>query len=305
MPRVKDRTGERFGRLVCVSYVDSKNPEMLARWLCRCDCGTEKVIIYKRLTSGRTASCGCLRREVTSRNSTTHGHSRPGRMTGEYRSWMSMKQRCTNVNHSDYKDYGAVGIFVCQRWLDSFQNFLDDMGLKPSRLHSLDRWPNQAGGYEPGNCRWATPKEQANNVKDNRLITCCGRSQTLAEWADETGIRYATILARIDRHKWPVEEALGFASHPSRATGWRSMARFKRLTDEEKRIRVKARLAVSRAVHRGDISRARDLPCHDCNQPADQYHHWAGYEQHNWLNVIPVCLKCHEKQSPQIQPRKR
>lgn len=288
-PKYKDRVGERFGRLVCIAY---GGPDKLgnAKWVCRCDCGQELTVIVKSLKIGHTISCGCYRREVTSRNSTTHGHSRPGRMTGEYRSWMSMKQRCTNVNHSDYKDYGAVGIFVCQRWLDSFQNFLDDMGLKPSEIHSLDRWPNQAGGYEPGNCRWATPKEQANNVKDNHLLTCNGKTQTISLWATEVGLLPVTLLMRI-RRKWPIEKALFLKE-------WSEVAW---LTPAQRQERANARYLVNREVSHGRLPPVKDLSCLHCGKSAKQYHHHKGYSKKHRLNVIPLCFPCHGKESDREQ----
>lgn len=125
----------------------------------------------------------------------------------EYRAWTDMKTRCYNSRFKDYKLYGGRGIKVCIEWLHSFVRFYSDMGPKPTPAHSLDRWPNQDGNYEPANCRWATPQEQARNFKRNRKITHSGKTQTLGEWASETGIKREVIADRLNRG-WPEEQAL-------------------------------------------------------------------------------------------------
>lgn len=131
-----------------------------------------------------------------------HGLTR----TPEYRAWASMKQRCTNPRVRSWSNYGGRGITVCERWSNSFEFFLEDMGPRPTPAHSLDRIDND-GHYEPGNCRWATASEQRRNDRNNRPITFAGETLPLIQWAQRTGITARTIGDRLDRG-WPVERAL-------------------------------------------------------------------------------------------------
>jgi hypothetical protein len=117
----------------------------------------------------------------------------------EYIIWAALKQRCINPKDKKFKSYGAKGISVCKRWRDSFHAFIADMGDRPSKEHSIDRFPNNDGNYEPGNCRWATRKEQARNKRNNVLVDYQGKRQCLMAWSDETGIHHATLTARLKR----------------------------------------------------------------------------------------------------------
>lgn len=126
--------------------------------------------------------------------------------TPEYNAWRAIKQRCHNPNSRYYKWYGERGIAICERWRDSFQNFLEDMGERPSDKHTLDRIDTDKG-YSPDNCRWATRKEQSNNLRKNIPITYQGRTQTISEWADELGFKYFNLYNRICRYGWTVERA--------------------------------------------------------------------------------------------------
>jgi hypothetical protein len=125
--------------------------------------------------------------------------------TPTHRSWMSMRQRCGNPNDGAWKNYGGRGIAVCMRW-SVFENFLADMGLAPEG-HEIERI-DVNGNYEPGNCRWATTKEQANNRRTNRLITHRGRTRTLTQWAEELGLKMHTLYRRIVVKKMPLDEAM-------------------------------------------------------------------------------------------------
>jgi hypothetical protein len=129
------------------------------------------------------------------------------RSSPTYVSWQRMIQRCTNPSVNCYPEYGGAGIKVCARWLTSFAAFLEDMGPRPSKDHSLDRYPNQSGNYEPGNCRWATLAEQHRNKKSNRRVTFRGETKCVTEWAEITGLSRTAIARRLSRG-WPVESAL-------------------------------------------------------------------------------------------------
>jgi hypothetical protein len=152
-----DLAGHKFGRLTAIKY------EGNAMWKCNCVCGNSSTVYRGDLRAGRTKSCGCLKNETQKDigvRRTTHGLSN----TSEYHTWYSMKYRCNNTNSKDYPDYGGRGITICDRWLESFDNFYKDMGEKPTAKHSLDRI-NVNGNYEPSNCRWATIAEQSNNKR--------------------------------------------------------------------------------------------------------------------------------------------
>lgn len=132
-----------------------------------------------------------------------HGHS----YSPEYRAWQTMRLRCTEPKNSAYHAYGGRGIRVCARWLNSVEAFIADMGPKPSPKHELDRYPDNDGNYEPGNCRWATRSENDRNRRSNRLVECRGETLTLVAWAERGGVRAETIAERLDRG-WEPERAI-------------------------------------------------------------------------------------------------
>lgn len=150
----KDRTGQRFGKLTALS-IAGRNELKKVLWRCQCDCGKQTVVVSGDLVSGNTTSCGCVLKAAI----TKHG----GWNTRSYSSWHSMMRRCTNPQDKDYHKYGAVGVRICERWTD-YKNFVEDMGEPPPR-HTLDRYPDPYGNYEPENCRWATATEQARNIR--------------------------------------------------------------------------------------------------------------------------------------------
>src|SRR5438067_729952 len=125
-----------------------------------------------------------------------------------YSSWCGMIQRCHNPDNPDYYLYGGKGVRVCNRWRWSFMDFLADMGLRPSPRHSLDRYPDRDGNYEPNNCRWATDKEQANNRRHTIFLEHDGKRLTIEEWSEVTGVCYFTIISRIKKQGWSVSRAL-------------------------------------------------------------------------------------------------
>lgn len=155
--------GKRFGRLVVLSPAGMRKKSML--WLCRCDCGKERVAYATDIRRGRAKSCGCLKRTPQK-----HGHAKKGAHTRAYQTWRHMKDRCLNPRNKRFFDYGGRGIKVCDRWLNSFENFLADMGERPEGK-TLDRYPDNNGNYEPGNCRWATPLQQQQNRRRYRKST--------------------------------------------------------------------------------------------------------------------------------------
>ena len=156
----------RFGRLVVVERAEnkvSKSGKNIICWLCFCDCGNMKIVLGGSLKAGKTISCGCYHKEIASKNLRTHGLKRHEL----YPSWLNLKQRCTNPNNPYYANYGGRGIVVCGRWMQSFENFLEDMGERPSDKHSIDRIDNDKG-YFPENCRWATRSEQNMNTRNRK-----------------------------------------------------------------------------------------------------------------------------------------
>lgn len=172
---------------------------------CICECGNECEVESGNLRSGHTKSCGCLQLEVVRATNATHGHTRGGKYSRAYTAWLGMRNRCYNRKSTDYPDYGGRGISVCDRWRESFENFFADMG-QPPPWTSIDRIDN-ARGYEPGNCRWATATEQGRNKRNNVRLAFRGRTQTMTEWAAELGIPMKRIHARLKRG-WSAERAL-------------------------------------------------------------------------------------------------
>lgn len=179
--------GQRYGKLTVVSKTGKKGHNWL--WRCKCDCGGQVDALASNLRSGNTTSCGCHRRNATSARRLTHGLS----TTRAYSLWQNMMRRCYEASNPAYPNYGGRGITVCERWHD-FAAFFADMGERPTGK-SLDRRDNSLG-YSPLNCRWATKKEQMNNKRDNVLATIDGVTQTVAQWAEQSGIPAARIRAR-------------------------------------------------------------------------------------------------------------
>lgn len=160
-----DLTGERFGRLLVVERAE--NHGKLPAWWCICECGETVKVLGCNLRTGHTKSCGCVRKEVTAKRSITHGMS----YDPVFGLWNTMCQRCSNPNNQKYFNYGGRGISVCEEWANSFKAFYDYVSKLPhfgEKSYSLDRINND-GNYEPGNVRWATPVEQANNRRQRNL----------------------------------------------------------------------------------------------------------------------------------------
>jgi hypothetical protein len=193
-----DLTGQRFGRLVVIK----RGQNLAARtgtvyYECQCDCGNIKTICRNGLKSGDVKSCGCFRRETK----LTHGQNN----SITYSTWEHMKGRCFNTKNDSYNDYGGRGITVCEQWL-KFENFLSDMGERPSADHSIERLDND-GNYEPGNCVWATIDKQSRNKRNNHLIEFRGVVMNELDWSVRLGMTSNAVGRRIKRG-WSVERAL-------------------------------------------------------------------------------------------------
>ena len=199
--------GSRYGRLIVLSNSFRAGNAWFVS--CQCECGAVRRFLRKDVACGHSRSCGCAgSRARIAERSTTHGmHGTP-----TYSTWRSMLQRCYNPKEKAFREYGARGITVCERWRASFENFLADMGERPAGL-TIDR-DDVNGHYEPRNCRWATPTEQANNTRRNKLLTFGGRTQTQAEWAREIGISPGTLHARLAAG-WLLQRALTQSLRPS------------------------------------------------------------------------------------------
>lgn len=182
----KDITGKKFHRLTVIEYAGNKRTS--AQWLCLCDCGKQVIVVGTKLRSGHTKSCSCSQKEITSQHFKKHGmvNSRT------YGSWRAMRERCGNPNNIGYKDYGGKGIEVCDRWKNSFSNFLKDMGERPSNKHTIDR-EEYTKNYSPENCRWATYLEQAGNTSRNVWIEYNGEKMIMSDWARKFKINPSRI----------------------------------------------------------------------------------------------------------------
>lgn len=196
-----DFPGKKFNSLT-VKAKSGKNRFGQTLWMCVCDCGKITTVTSANLKRGSKKSCGCLKHVAPSLRLNSHG------MRGHalYVTWKNLRVRCYAKKSFAYPDYGGRGITICERWRTSFPNFLADMGEKPSPAHSLDRIKND-GNYEPGNCRWATAKEQGSNKRNNIVITISGISKIAAEWSAESGLNADCIIARFQRG-WPADRLL-------------------------------------------------------------------------------------------------
>jgi hypothetical protein len=202
MSRVIDLTGQRFGRLVVLKRAEN-NRRGQAMWLCRCDCGKEKIISSSPLRSGVTQSCGCYHNERSKEIHTKHG------MCGTriHDIWVAMRQRCSNHNNPSYRHYIENNIHVCEEWhnFNAFNEWSMANGYQENL--TLDRIDNTKG-YCPQNCRWATRTVQNNNRRNNRRITYNGETLTLSQWCDRTGLSESLLFDRIVKLGWSAEKAL-------------------------------------------------------------------------------------------------
>lgn len=199
MTQMRDLTGKKFGRLTVVECIGpykakpSSEPKLM--WKCICDCGESVGVVRGSLVSGLTLSCGCLNLESIKSRATKHG------MAGSvlYKTWLGMKSRCYDKNEISYKDYGGRGIAVCGEWINDFMAFAEYIGDRPSDKHSIDRYPNNDGNYEPGNVRWATDSEQSLNRRKFKERLKCLRGHDFDEentyWVEKNGKRHKSCKA--------------------------------------------------------------------------------------------------------------
>jgi hypothetical protein len=200
-PSFIDLTKRTFGQLLVMKRAPNDASGNTC-WECQCSCGNIVTIVTYSLKNGNTKSCGCLRNKITGNKFRTHG------MTGtsEHNIWRNMLTRCTNPDTPAFKNYGGRGITICDEWKNDFMAFYNYIGPRPYPNYTVDRIDND-GNYEPGNVRWATRYEQANNSRNNRRITINGWTLNLCQWARFVGIRYRTLRARLKR-KWPPTKAI-------------------------------------------------------------------------------------------------
>ena len=192
--------GQVFGRWTVVDATRVSGDGKVSV-LCLCECGAERLVGLRVLNTGRSKSCGCYAAEMSAVRKTTHS----GSYSAEYSIWRGIMKRCNNPECACYPGYGGRGVTVCDRWL-KFENFIEDMGVRPSTDLSIERRDND-GPYAPWNCYWATSLEQNNNTRGCRPREMDGKSQTVAQWAREYGIPEGTLRQRLKR-EWTLRDAL-------------------------------------------------------------------------------------------------
>lgn len=210
MGRFCDLTGQKFGKLEVIRRAPNRGN--CTMWECKCECGNSTIVSAGHLKNGHTQSCGCYFHEALSERNYKHGLSNQRLHV----IWGNMKQRCLNPNNTKYDNYGGRGIKICDDWMNflSFYEWSTTHGYRDDL--TLDRI-DVNGNYCPENCRWVTPEVQSLNRTDNHYLTFEGRTMTIKEWADEIGLSFRTLEARINRLKWPIEKALTEPLHSRKA----------------------------------------------------------------------------------------
>lgn len=209
MSKFKDETGIKHDLLTPIAYksIKTKSGKRRIYWDCICDCGGHITLEASALRrTDRFHSCGCYARLMVSKANSTH------RLTGTrvYRSWSSARQRCNNPSDTNYKNYGGRGITMCERW-NKFENFLADMGYPPSENHTIERI-DVNGNYEPENCRWDTPVEQARNRRSSKYYEFSGKKMILKEWSEYLNVKEMTLKYRL-KNGWPIEKVFSQNNH--------------------------------------------------------------------------------------------
>lgn len=202
--RTKINIGDILSTMTYLGYSPTTSDRQ--RGVFMCSCGVELTAHLSEVKRGRSTSCGCKGREATRKRSTTHGHARHGQVSSEYKSWRCMRKRCLDPSHEEYHRYGGRGLSIEPTWVLDFQSFINDMGLKPSRKHTLERLNNDLG-YFKENCMWATMKEQANNRSNNVFVLFKGEKKTISQWATLYNIDSHALRSRVSKG-WDIERAL-------------------------------------------------------------------------------------------------
>ena len=201
MSRLINLAGKKFHRLEVLSLI-GKDKANHAIWKCKCDCGNETNIQSSHLITGHTKSCGCLHKEAL----TKHGFCvKNGNKL--YSAWQAMVARCYNEKTESYHNYGGRGIIVCDRWIDSPANFINDMGVPFNKSLTLERI-DVDGNYEPSNCKWASMKQQQRNKRNNNVIEFNGESLCLSAWCEKLGLKESTLRNRLTVRNWSIEKSL-------------------------------------------------------------------------------------------------
>ncbi len=193
-----DIIGKRFGKLTVLTH-HHRNEGYRNFYECLCDCGNKKIVYKQMLTSGKTTHCGCL----FVHPAIIHGLSH----VPEHGVWLNIINRCTKPNDRGYKNYGGRGIKICDKWLNSFVEFYNDMGSRPSNKHSIDRIDNN-GDYCPENCKWETKHNQCRNQRRNLKITYNGETMCVTDWAKKMNLNVETLACRIRKNKMTIEDAI-------------------------------------------------------------------------------------------------
>ncbi|MFA5322910.1 MAG: hypothetical protein WC373_09580 [Smithella sp.] len=200
MAKIEDLTGKTFGRLLVIHRAENSKCGR-AQWKTKCSCGNIQTTLACHLKSGHTISCKCASSEATIERNRTHDLSH----IPEYSNWRAMHRRCIDTSHPSYKDYGGRGIAVCKEW-EQIENFIQDMGSKPTPKHTIERIKNEFG-YSKDNCIWATTKAQSRNKRNNRLINHEGQLLIIADIAEKIGMDKEALRGRL-RLGWNLQDAV-------------------------------------------------------------------------------------------------
>lgn len=201
MSKRKDISGHKYNRWKVINFLYYNGND--SYYECLCDCGTKSIISRKSLIKEKSKSCGCYQKEIPN-NKRTHGEANK---TDEYRIWRAMKYRCHVSSCRNYMSYGGRGIYVCDEWLNSYEQFLFDMGRRPTKKHTIERLNNNKG-YSKDNCIWATYKQQANNKRSSSIVNINGEALTISQARDKFSITKSKLDDLLYRKKMSKEAAI-------------------------------------------------------------------------------------------------